>query len=51
MSSEYEDFDPDYIDPQERTDTYLKGRGAQYNTKNRFLKDEIVREHVPHQKP
>ncbi|MBC7902109.1 MAG: PA0069 family radical SAM protein, partial [Gemmatimonadaceae bacterium] len=25
---------------------YLKGRGAQINTKNRFLKDERVREHV-----
>jgi hypothetical protein len=25
---------------------YLLGRGAQINTKNRFLKDEITREHV-----
>lgn len=25
---------------------YLQGRGAQINTKNRFLKDEITREHV-----
>ena len=24
----------------------LPGRGAQFNTKNRFLKDEITREHV-----
>ncbi len=27
-------------------DTYKKGRGAQYNTANKFLKTEIVREHV-----
>ncbi|MGF7232153.1 PA0069 family radical SAM protein [Arachidicoccus sp.] len=27
-------------------ETYLKGRGAQVNTKNRFLKNEIVREHI-----
>jgi hypothetical protein len=25
---------------------YLKGRGAQINTKNRFLKHEQVREHA-----
>ena len=25
---------------------YLKGRGAQYNPKNRFLKNEIVKEHI-----
>ncbi|MGN6495047.1 MAG: PA0069 family radical SAM protein, partial [Agriterribacter sp.] len=25
---------------------YLQGRGAQFNTKNKFLKDEITREHV-----
>ena len=27
-------------------DTYKKGRGAQYNTKNKFLKSETSREHV-----
>ena len=27
-------------------DTYKKGRGAQYNTKNKFLKNETSREHV-----
>jgi DNA repair photolyase len=27
-------------------DTYKKGRGAQINTKNRFLKNEITKEHV-----
>ncbi|HEU4472105.1 MAG TPA: PA0069 family radical SAM protein [Flavisolibacter sp.] len=27
-------------------DTYKKGRGAQINTKNRFLKNEITREHI-----
>jgi hypothetical protein len=29
-----------------RVNEYLKGRGAQINTKNRFLKNERVREHV-----
>jgi DNA repair photolyase len=29
-----------------RDDQYLKGRGAQFNTKNRFLKDEQSREFV-----
>jgi DNA repair photolyase len=27
-------------------DTYKKGRGAQYNTKNKFLKSETTREHI-----
>src|ERR1044071_1619237 len=27
-------------------DQYLHGRGAQFNTKNRFLKDERTREHI-----
>jgi hypothetical protein len=27
-------------------DNYLLGRGAQFNTKNKFLKDERTREHV-----
>src|ERR1044072_438595 len=27
-------------------DQYLQGRGAQFNTKNRFLKDERTKEHV-----
>lgn len=31
---------------EERTDNYLKGRGAQFNTKNRFLKNERVKEHI-----
>src|SRR6185369_6223274 len=26
--------------------TYLQGRGAQFNTKNRFLKNESTREHI-----
>lgn len=30
----------------EAGDTYLKGRGAQINTRNRFQKEERVREHV-----
>ncbi|CAN5415300.1 PA0069 family radical SAM protein [soil metagenome] len=30
----------------EMADTYLKGRGAQINTKNRFLRDEVTREHI-----
>src|SRR5580692_12099358 len=28
------------------TDQYLKGRGAQFNPKNRFLKNELVKEHI-----
>lgn len=31
---------------KEEEDQYLTGRGAQFNTKNRFLKDEITREHI-----
>ena len=30
----------------EPIDTYKKGRGAQFNTKNKFLKNENTREHV-----
>ena len=30
----------------EEIDTYLKGRGAQINPKNRFLKNERVKEHI-----
>lgn len=31
---------------QEPIDTYKKGRGAQINTKNKFLKQETTREHI-----
>lgn len=31
---------------KEETEQYLQGRGAQFNTKNRFLRDEVTREHV-----
>ena len=31
---------------QEIPDTYKKGRGAQFNTKNKFLKNEVTREHI-----
>ncbi|HEY6503675.1 MAG TPA: PA0069 family radical SAM protein [Chitinophagaceae bacterium] len=30
----------------EKPEQYLTGRGAQFNTKNRFLKDERTREHI-----
>ena len=30
----------------EEDDNYKKGRGAQINTQNRFLKDQHVQEHV-----
>ncbi|MGZ8544980.1 MAG: PA0069 family radical SAM protein, partial [Flavisolibacter sp.] len=30
----------------EDLDTYKKGRGAQINTKNKFLKNENTREHI-----
>ncbi|RYG06039.1 MAG: PA0069 family radical SAM protein [Chitinophagaceae bacterium] len=33
-------------DYQDEVPSYLKGRGAQINTKNRFMKTESVREHV-----
>jgi hypothetical protein len=33
-------------DQQQEVNLYLRGRGAQINTKNRFLKDERVKEHV-----
>ncbi|MBV4358048.1 PA0069 family radical SAM protein [Pinibacter aurantiacus] len=41
-----DNMDPDYVDPNENVNAYHKGRGAQYNTKNKFQKDERVREHV-----
>ena len=31
---------------QEETTQYLAGRGAQFNTKNRFQKNETTREHI-----
>jgi DNA repair photolyase len=31
---------------KEESEQYLHGRGAQFNTKNRFLKDERTREHI-----
>jgi DNA repair photolyase len=31
---------------QEPIDTYKKGRGAQFNTKNKFIKNESTREHI-----
>lgn len=41
-------MDPYKLKPQdkEEPDQYLQGRGAQINTKNRFLKDERTREHI-----
>ena len=30
------------VTPQEESTQYIHGRGAQYNTKNRFLKNEHV---------
>ena len=32
--------------PQEESVQYLAGRGAQFNTKNRFLKNESTQEHI-----
>src|SRR5690349_8441014 len=31
---------------KEDSEQYLHGRGAQFNTKNKFLKDERTREHI-----
>lgn len=41
-------MDPYKFKPKnkEEPDQYLQGRGAQINTKNRFLKDELTREHI-----
>ena len=37
----------DKEEPEEQqADPYKKGRGAQFNTRNRFLKNEVTREHV-----
>ena len=33
-------------DQTQNEDKYLKGRGAQFNPKNRFLKNEKVREQI-----
>jgi len=33
-------------DEVQKPDNYFVGRGAQFNTKNRFLKDERTREHI-----
>jgi DNA repair photolyase len=41
-----EDHVPVSPAPKTEADQYLKGRGAQFNTKNRFLKDESTREHL-----
>lgn len=38
--------DIDLINQQQDQKKYLTGRGAQINTKNRFLKNEITREHI-----
>ena len=32
--------------PQEESVQYCQGRGAQFNTKNRFLKNEQHKEHI-----
>jgi DNA repair photolyase len=36
------------VNPKEKEESsqYLQGRGAQFNTKNRFLKDERTKEHI-----
>ena len=31
---------------KEEEDQYLAGRGAQFNTKNKFLKNQTVKEHI-----
>ena len=35
-----------YNDGEGKGPSYLKGRGAQINTRNKFLKNERVREHI-----
>ncbi len=34
------------IAPKEESLQYLQGRGAQFNTRNRFLKNELSKEHI-----
>lgn len=34
------------IKGKEESDQYIQGRGAQFNTKNKFLKNELTREHI-----
>ena len=34
------------LTPQNHEAAYLQGRGAQFNTKNRFIKDETTKEHI-----
>jgi DNA repair photolyase len=38
--------DPASGESREKPEQYLQGRGAQFNTKNRFLRDEKTREHI-----
>ena len=40
------DTDENAKDEGEQAQQYLQGRGAQFNTKNRFLKNEKTREHI-----
>ena len=47
MSSQLpQDHTPLSPQKKEEEDQYLQGRGAQFNTKNRFLKDERTKEHI-----
>src|ERR1044071_6714426 len=41
-----QDHNPVSPDKKEESAQYLQGRGAQINTKNRFLKNEKTREHI-----
>ena len=34
------------MSPEEKDNSYIKGRGAQINPKNRFLKGEYGQDHV-----
>ncbi len=34
------------IEPDENQSAYLKGRGAQFNPRNKFLKNERIKEHI-----
>ncbi len=46
MSELQKDHVPIKARDKEESEQYLKGRGAQINTKNRFLKDHVTKEHV-----
>ena len=46
MTSENENPSNNLTDHEKQQLVYLKGRGAQFNPKNRFLKTELIRTEI-----